>query len=81
MAQTIAEVCKEMQVDNLVHLSSASASPDSKSRSSRIKYEGELAVKEAYPWATIIRPTHIFGKDDLFLSGTPSANNIFAASL
>jgi NADH dehydrogenase (ubiquinone) 1 alpha subcomplex subunit 9 len=68
IAQTIAEVCTEMQVDNLVHISSASASPDSKSRWSRTKYEGELAVKEAYPWATIIRPTHMFGKDDLFLS-------------
>jgi NADH dehydrogenase (ubiquinone) 1 alpha subcomplex subunit 9 len=68
IAQTIAEVCKEMQVDNLVHISSASANPDSKSRWSRTKYEGELAVKEAFPWATIIRPTQFFGKDDLFLS-------------
>ena len=68
IARTIAEVCKEMQVDHLVHISSASANPDSKSRWSRTKYEGELAVKEAYPWATIIRPTQMFGKDDLFLS-------------
>lgn len=68
IARTIAEICTEMQVDHLVHVSSASASPDSKSRWSRTKYEGELAVKEAYPWATIVRPTQMFGKDDLLLS-------------
>jgi NADH dehydrogenase (ubiquinone) 1 alpha subcomplex subunit 9 len=60
----LAEICKEMQVDHFVHVSSASASPDSKSEWSRTKYEGELAVKEAYPWATIIRPTQLYGKSD-----------------
>jgi NADH dehydrogenase (ubiquinone) 1 alpha subcomplex subunit 9 len=66
--RTIAEICKEMQVDHLIHVSSASANPNSKSRWSRTKYEGELAVKEAFPWATIIRPTQMFGKNDTFLS-------------
>lgn len=60
----LAELCKEMQVDNFVHVSSASANPESKSEWSRTKYEGELAVKEAYPWATIVRPTQIFGRSD-----------------
>jgi NADH dehydrogenase (ubiquinone) 1 alpha subcomplex subunit 9 len=66
--QTLAEICTEMQVDNFVHVSSASASPDSKSEWSRTKYEGELAVKEAYPWATIIRPTQLYGKQDRLLN-------------
>jgi NADH dehydrogenase (ubiquinone) 1 alpha subcomplex subunit 9 len=66
--QTLAEICKEMQVDNFIHVSSASASPDSKSEWSRTKYEGEQAVKEIYPWATIIRPTQLFGKQDRFLN-------------
>lgn len=65
---TLAEICKEMQVDNFIHVSSASASPDSKSEWSRTKYEGEQAVKEIYPWATIIRPTQLFGKQDRFLN-------------
>lgn len=60
----LAEVCKEMQVDSFVHVSSAAASPDAKSEWSRTKYEGEIAVKETYPWATIIRPTQLFGRDD-----------------
>jgi NADH dehydrogenase (ubiquinone) 1 alpha subcomplex subunit 9 len=68
IARNIAEICKEMQVDHLIHVSSASANPESKSRWSRTKYEGEMAVKEAFPWATIVRPTHMFGKDDFILS-------------
>lgn len=68
VAQTIAEVCKEMQVDHLIHVSSASASLDAKSEWSRTKYEGELAVKEAYPWATIVRPTQMYGKEDRLLN-------------
>lgn len=66
--QTLAEICAEMQVDHFVHVSSASAKPDAKSRWSRTKYEGELAVKEAFPWATIVKPTQMFGKDDFLLS-------------
>jgi NADH dehydrogenase (ubiquinone) 1 alpha subcomplex subunit 9 len=60
----LAEVCTEMQVDYFVHVSSASANPDSKSEWSRTKYEGEMAVREIYPWATIIRPTQLFGSRD-----------------
>lgn len=63
----LAQVCKEMQVDHFIHVSSASAKPDSKSEWSRTKYEGEMAVREEFPWATIIRPTQLFGKDDRLL--------------
>ena len=68
IARTLAEVCKVMQVDHLVHVSSASASPLSKSEWSRTKYEGELAVRDAFPWATIIRPTQLFGRMDRLLN-------------
>jgi len=66
--RTIAELCKEMQVDNLIHVSSAAASPDSASEWARTKYEGEQAVLDAYPWATIIRPTQLFGHEDKLLN-------------
>jgi NADH dehydrogenase (ubiquinone) 1 alpha subcomplex subunit 9 len=68
LARTIAEVCKEMQVDHLVHVSSASASPTAKSEWSRTKYEGELAVREAFPWATVVRPTQLYGRMDRLLN-------------
>ena len=66
--KTIAELCTEMQVDNLIHVSSINASPDSNSVWAQTKYEGEMAVKEAYPWATIIRPSQMFGIEDNLLN-------------
>eukprot|EP00579_Thalassiosira_antarctica_P005723 CAMPEP_0201885482 /NCGR_PEP_ID=MMETSP0902-20130614/19166_1 /ASSEMBLY_ACC=CAM_ASM_000551 /TAXON_ID=420261 /ORGANISM="Thalassiosira antarctica, Strain CCMP982" /LENGTH=393 /DNA_ID=CAMNT_0048414717 /DNA_START=15 /DNA_END=1196 /DNA_ORIENTATION=+ len=66
--KTIAELCAEMQVDNLIHVSSAAANPDSSSEWARTKHEGEQAVLEAYPWATIVRPTQMFGHEDMLLN-------------
>ena len=66
--KTVAELCTEMQVDNLIHVSSLAAKPDATSAWAKSKYEGECAVKEAYPWATIIRPTQLFGYEDKLLN-------------
>ena len=66
--KTIAELCTEMQVDNLIHVSSINASPDSNSVWAQTKYEGEMAVREAFPWATIVRPSQLFGVEDRLLS-------------
>lgn len=66
--KTIAQLCLEMQVDHLIHVSSAKASPDSNSEWARTKYEGEQAVKDIYPWATIIRPTQLYGYEDKLLN-------------
>jgi NADH dehydrogenase (ubiquinone) 1 alpha subcomplex subunit 9 len=75
IARTIAELCTEMQVDNLIHVSSINASPDSKSEWARAKYKGECAVKEVYPWATIVRPTQMFGPEDQLLNWFANAAN------
>lgn len=66
--RTIAELCTEMQVDNLIHVSSLGADARSKSEWSRTKHEGEMAVREAYPWATVVRPAQIFGYEDRLLN-------------
>ena len=67
IAKQIAELCVEMQVDHLIHVSAANARPDHSSEWARTKYKGEQAVKEVYPWATIVRPTQLFGTEDKFL--------------
>ena len=67
VAKRIAELCVEMQVDHLIHVSAAAASPDHPSEWARTKYAGEQAVKEIFPWATIVRPTQMFGAEDRFL--------------
>lgn len=66
--RTLAQLCLEMQVDHFIHVSTAAASPTSKSRWARTKYAGEQAIKEVYPWATIVRPTQMFGPEDKFLN-------------
>lgn len=68
IAKTIAQACLDMQVDHLIHVSSASADPLSRSEWSRTKYQGEQEVKKIYPWATIIRPTQLYGKQDRLLN-------------
>ena len=75
--QTLAELCKEMQVDHFIHMSSALASPDSSSEWARTKYEGEQAVKETFPWATILRPTQLYGTEDRFLNWFPTMSHIY----
>lgn len=66
--QTLAELCLEMQVDNFIHVSCAAADPDSPSEWARTKFEGEEAIKAIYPWATIVRPTQLFGPEDKILN-------------
>ena len=68
----IAELCTEMQVDHFIHVSSAAVSPDHPSEWAQTKYEGEQAVKSIYPWATVVRPTQLFGTEDKFLHFFPN---------
>mmetsp|Transcript_30822 Transcript_30822/g.80745 ORF Transcript_30822/g.80745 Transcript_30822/m.80745 type:complete len:274 (-) Transcript_30822:25-846(-) len=65
----IAQISAELGVDRLVHFSSIDASPDAHSLFAKTKYEGERAVQEAFPEATIFRPSKVFGFEDNFLNG------------
>ncbi len=52
----------------LVHVSAIGADPDSESVYGRSKGEGEQAVRAAFPAATIIRPSIVFGPEDVFVN-------------
>ena len=52
----------------LVHLSAIGADPESPSDYGRSKGEGEAAVRAAFPGATIIRPSIVFGPEDNFVN-------------
>lgn len=67
IAKQIAELCVEMQVDNLIHVSALGVTEDHPSEWARTKWQGEQAVRDIYPWATIVRPTQLFGSEDKFL--------------
>ena len=52
----------------VVHLSAIGADPASPSAYARTKAEGELALREAFPAATVLRPSIVFGPEDGFFN-------------
>ena len=67
-AEKIAKVCAEANVPRLIHVSHLNAAPDSPSELYRTKWEGEKAVRDAFPEATIVRPGPMFGGEDWLLN-------------
>ena len=60
----VAEAARAAGATTLVHISAIGADPDGASRYARSKGLGEAAVRAAYPAATIIRPSLVFGPED-----------------
>jgi NADH dehydrogenase (ubiquinone) 1 alpha subcomplex subunit 9 len=65
-ARAIAEACRAAGVKRLIHFSALGADPNSPSKFLRSKAEGEKAVKEVFPDATIIRPAATYGAEDRY---------------
>ncbi|MCB9965417.1 MAG: complex I NDUFA9 subunit family protein [Rhodospirillales bacterium] len=65
--QRIAEACAAENVAHFVHIS-ALACERSTSRYAKSKRAGEEAVMQAFPQATILRPSVVFGEDDSFFN-------------
>lgn len=67
-AQSVAQAAAKAGVKHLVHMSALGADAESESKYFRTKAEGEAAVRAAFPGATIIRPSLVFGVDDKFFN-------------
>ena len=65
---TLAELAAEAGVQKFVHLSAIGADAKSHSLYARTKGEGERAVMEKLPAATILRPSIVFGPEDDFFN-------------
>jgi NADH dehydrogenase len=63
-ARHVAEAAKKAGAGALVHISAIASDPNSQSSYGRTKGEGEAAVRKAYPKATLIRPSLVFGPED-----------------
>jgi NADH dehydrogenase len=63
-AGTVAEEAGRAGAKALVHVSAIGADPDSPSRYGASKARGEARVRSAFPGATIIRPSLVFGPED-----------------
>ena len=65
-AGAVARAARAVGAQALVHVSAIGADPKSPSRYGQSKGEGEALVREAFPQATILRPSIIFGPEDSF---------------
>ena len=64
----IAEAAAKAGVKALVHVSAIGADSESPSRYAQTKAEGETRMRAAFPAATILRPSIVFGPDDSFFN-------------
>ena len=67
-AARVARAAAAAGVSRLVHLSAIGADPHSDSRYGASKGDGEAAVRAAFPSATILRPSIVFGPEDNFFN-------------
>ncbi|GAA4770818.1 complex I NDUFA9 subunit family protein [Stakelama sediminis] len=67
-AANVAKAAADAGVSALVHMSAIGADPESPSAYGRSKAQGEEAVRAAFPTATIVRPSIIFGREDDFIN-------------
>lgn len=67
-ARNVAQAAASAGVQALVHLSAIGADTQSDSDYGRTKGEGERAVLDAFPHATVLRPSVVFGREDAFVN-------------
>jgi uncharacterized protein YbjT (DUF2867 family) len=67
-AATVAEAAKREGLQALVHVSAIGADAQSESLYARSKAEGEARARAAFPGATILRPSIVFGPEDDFFN-------------
>jgi NADH dehydrogenase len=65
---TMAQIAKANAARAFVHMSAIGPDATSTAAYARAKALGEERVSEAFPEATILRPSIVFGKDDNFLN-------------
>ena len=67
-ARNVAEAAAKVGATKFVHLSALAADASASSLYAQTKAEGEDEVRAAFPGATILRPSMVFGPDDMFLN-------------
>ena len=67
-AANVAQAAAKAGLSALVHMSAIGADSASESAYGRSKGEGEAAVRAAFPNASILRPSIVFGREDAFIN-------------
>ncbi len=66
-AARVARLAREAGVERLIHVSGIGSDAESASPYIRSRGEGEKIVRDAFPAATLIRPSVMFGRGDAFV--------------
>jgi NADH dehydrogenase len=64
----LARLAREARAARFIHVSAIGADPRASSAYARSKAAGEQAVRDAFPTATILRPSIVFGPEDQFFN-------------
>src|ERR1700756_4447037 len=64
----LGRIARDAGVERFVHISAIGAEARSASAYARTKAAGETAVRDAFPTATILRPSVVFGPEDQFFN-------------
>jgi uncharacterized protein YbjT (DUF2867 family) len=67
-ARAVAEAARNAGAGALVHVSAIGADASGAAAYARSKGQGEAAVRDAFPNATILRPSIVFGREDQFVN-------------
>lgn len=67
-ARNVAQAAASAGVASFVQMSAIGADSESPSAYGRTKGDGEAAVRKAFPKATILRPSIVFGREDAFIN-------------
>jgi NADH dehydrogenase len=67
-ARRVAAAARDAGAERMVQMSAIGASPESGSAYARSKAAGEQAAREAFPGATVVRPSIVFGPEDDFFN-------------
>ncbi|MGW8134720.1 complex I NDUFA9 subunit family protein [Sphingomonas zeae] len=67
-ARAVAEAARNAGAGALVHVSAIGADANGAAAYARSKGQGEAAVRDAFPNATILRPSIVFGREDQFVN-------------
>jgi NADH dehydrogenase len=67
-AENVAKAAAAAGVASLVHVSAIGADSESHSHYAQTKWEGEERLRAAFPAATILRPSIVFGPEDDFFN-------------
>ena len=70
----LARLAREAGAETFIHMSALSADLESDSNWCRTKALGEIAVREEFPDAIIVKPATVFGFEDRFLNWIAEAN-------